>query len=125
MEDKIYAEIMKIIRADLFEMVLWTAVIFFLVTYAKTLIETLVSYFQFRFNSNISTLNYVEVDGYIGKIVKIGMFSILIETDDGFYRVEMNKWKDSNWFFVKTDCSSYKNKKHDERHCHIHQEESE
>jgi hypothetical protein len=104
-------DLTKLIKIELMESIIVTALILTILLYIKSLIEAFVNYLLFRSNSMFAigkNGTYVDVDGFCGKISKANVFWILIEGDDSCCRIETSKWRNSKWIILNTHCDTKK-----------------
>lgn len=69
----------------------------------KDFLTTLVFYHQFRSNSYVSIGNMVSVNGFVGRLKNFTITYIIIEGEEGYYRVPMSRWQYHKWIFLRTE----------------------
>lgn len=100
--------------AEFVWLVIQVVIIGVLVLLAKALIEAIVEYSLFRFDSHVCTGTSVEVYGEKGQICRANLFFIVIEVDDGWIRVPTRDWRRCKYRVLRQESSLLKRRSEDQ-----------
>ena len=71
-------------------------------TILNVIVTNLANYLFYRWDQYLGIGTPVKLNGYIGRVKKLTLFYLLIETDEGYVRIPMSKWRDKNIVVLKT-----------------------
>lgn len=63
--------------------------------------DSLASYFLLRIDMHVGVGRSVEVYGRKGRIKKITIFTVVVETCDGYIRIPIREWRTSRYVVLK------------------------
>ena len=86
---------------------LWSLVVQFILVgtillLLKNVVEALVAHIMFRLDKHISIGTEVRVYGEEGYIRDVSVFTITVETNEGFIRIPTREWKSSRYVVMRT-----------------------
>ena len=81
-----------------------------LIILLKSIVSGMASYILFLFDKFLSIGVEIEIYGKRGKIVKYSWFAVVIETEDGYFRVPMRIWRKTGYLVIRNG----RHKKHQE-----------
>lgn len=81
-------------------------------TILRVIISNLTNYLFYRWDQYLGIGTPIVLNGYVGRVKKLTLFYLLIETKHGYVRIPMSKWRDKNILVLKTtvDPKTLKNK---------------
>ena len=67
----------------------------------KTIAEAITGYIQFRLDQHVAIGSPVELYGFKGRIREASIFTITVETLNGYIRVPTKEWRGSRYIVLK------------------------
>ena len=119
MDPKIIQELISGVKIELVWALVMSGIAFYILLVIKDFLMTLLDYHKFKSNQYVSIGRLVNVDGFEGRIKRIGLDNIVIEGEEGFYRIVMTRWYMHKWIFLRTqkkDDDAYEGKRLGLRH---------
>ena len=81
----------------------------------KFLGESIVGYLRFRISQNIIKGTPVIVDGEMGRVKRVTLFTILIETNEGWMPIATRDWNTKKLVKLRDQCLSLDRRKRDKK----------
>lgn len=96
----------QIFDVDLIQSAIKIVLILVVVLLIKFLGESIVGYLRFRLSQNIIKGTPVIVDGEMGRVKRVTLFTILIETTDGWMPISTKEWGNLRIIKLRDQCLS-------------------
>ncbi len=103
MDPQIITELLKGMRLEVVWTLVMSALTFYILIAIKDFLITILTYFKFRSNEYIAIGKLVQVNGFDGRIKDIGFSYIVLEGEEGYYRIPMIRWQYEKWIFPRTE----------------------
>lgn len=71
-------------------------------TILNVIVSNLANYLFYRWDQYLGIGTPIKLNGYVGRVKKLTLFYLLIETKEGYVRIPMSKWRDKNIVVLKT-----------------------
>ena len=92
-------EILNHLDSKILFLVLQIILLYFIATFIKDFVQTLVDYIEFRSNPYVCIGRKVSIDGFEGIIASIGFRFIVIKNDEQSLLIPVIRWKSYDWKF--------------------------
>jgi len=71
-------------------------------TVLNVIVSNIANYLLYRWDQYLGVGTPIKLNGHIGRVKKLTLFYLLIETNEGYVRIPMSKWRDKNIVVLKT-----------------------
>ena len=104
----------QIFKSNIINLILFAITSTTLFMLLRLVAESLTGYIQFRLDKYISIGSPVEVYGKKGRVQKVTIFTIFIQTECGYIRIPIKNWRTSK-FVALNDNTVLRNRRKDDK----------